>query len=196
MTSTAAEPRSYVDTNGDRWTVRVTVATVARVRDLVDENLADFLTSKGLERLASDVITLCNVLYAVVKPQADERGIDDAAFGETLTGDALADATNQLLWAIVDFCPSPRDRASLARMLGAVDTAKEAARDVIEKRLDSLTPEMIREMVDREIQAATSGESSSRSPECSESTPCPTPCESSSGCSTASATTTEASPVA
>jgi lantibiotic modifying enzyme len=35
-----------------------------------------------LGRLADDPILLANTLYAVCKPQADERGIDDEAFGE------------------------------------------------------------------------------------------------------------------
>ena len=54
--------------NGNNvWTVQITVATIKRVQALVGVNLLDVLDSKShlLEKLSTDPILLCDVLYAI-----------------------------------------------------------------------------------------------------------------------------------
>mgnify|MGYP001285761154 CR=1 FL=1 len=58
--------------NGNNvWTVQITVATIKRVQALVGVNLLDVLDSKShlLEKLSTDPILLCDVLYAICKDQ-------------------------------------------------------------------------------------------------------------------------------
>ena len=78
------------------------------------------------------------MLYAVCKPQADERGVSDEEFGRSMAGDAIESATVALLEDIVGFCPSPRDRAALGRVLTAMRNARDKARDLVDKNLDRM----------------------------------------------------------
>jgi hypothetical protein len=95
--------------------------------------------SNGLiEKLVRDPVLLCDVIYAACKPQADEREVADEAFGASMAGDAIEHATAALLEELVDFCPSPRDRANLGRVLKATRDVMDKARDVVERRIDEL----------------------------------------------------------
>ena len=57
------------------------------------------------------------MLYVVCKTEADANGVTDEQFGEAMAGDAIDQATKALLEEIVDFSPSPRDRARARRVL-------------------------------------------------------------------------------
>ena len=61
---------------------------------------------------------LVNTLYAVCKPQADERDVSDEAFGELLVGDTIELAAAALVRGITDFFPKDR-RAVLDRLWAA-----------------------------------------------------------------------------
>ncbi len=68
-----------------------------------------------LNQLAGDPIQFVDILYAVIKPQLDELGIDDVAFGESLDGESVERATEALLEGLVDFFPGAR-KAMLQRV--------------------------------------------------------------------------------
>lgn len=132
--------RTFKDNQGREWTVEITVAAIKRVRGLADIDLMEVLEgSNGLiEKLVRDPVLLCDVIYAACKPQADEREVADEAFGASMAGDAIEHATAALLEELVDFCPSPRDRANLGRVLEATREVMDKARDVVERRIDEL----------------------------------------------------------
>lgn len=132
--------RTFKDNQNREWTVEITVAAIKRVRGLAGVDLMEVLEgSNGLiEKLVRDPVLLCDVIYAACKPQADERQITDEAFGASMAGDAIEHATAALLEELVDFCPSPRDRANLGRVLKATRDVMDKARDVVERRIDEL----------------------------------------------------------
>lgn len=132
--------RTFKDNQDREWTVEITVAAIKRVRGLAGVDLMEVLEgSNGLiEKLVRDPVLLCDVIYAACKPQADERQITDEAFGASMAGDAIEHATAALLEELVDFCPSPRDRANLGRVLKATRDVMDKARDVVERRIDEL----------------------------------------------------------
>ncbi|MEX2218852.1 MAG: hypothetical protein WD749_08835, partial [Phycisphaerales bacterium] len=76
--------------------------------------------------------------------------------------------TTAVLEELVGFCPSPRDRANLGRVLQATKKVMERARDLVEKKLDS--GELDR-LADRLLE--TAGVSSGSAPGSSASTPGP-----------------------
>lgn len=124
--------------NADRsWTVAINVAAIKRVRDLAGVDLMEVLDGSLIEKLIRDPILLCDVVYAVCKPEADERGISDEEFGHAMAGDAIEHATTALLEDLVSFCPSPRDRKNLGRVLEATQRVMDKARDMVESKLDS-----------------------------------------------------------
>jgi hypothetical protein len=113
-----------------------------------------------------DPVLLCDVIYAACKPQADERQVSDEAFGASMAGDAIEHATAALLEELVDFCPSPRDRANLGRVLMATREVMDKARDVVERRIDELIDggaleRAVLEAVPPKVEAAAGGSSGS-----------------------------------
>lgn len=159
---------TFKDNQRREWTVEITVAAIKRVRGLAGVDLMEVLEgSNGLiERLVRDPVLLCDVIYAACKPQADERQISDEAFGASMAGDAIEHATAALLEELVDFCPSPRDRANLGRVLMATREVMDKARDVVERRIDELIDggaleRAVLEAVPPTVEAAAGGSSGS-----------------------------------
>jgi hypothetical protein len=141
--------KTFADNAGRTWAIAVNVATVKRVRDLLQVNLLEIADQKGklLERLVEDPCLLCDVIYALVKPEADAKGISDEEFGRSLGGDVLDQATDALLGEIADFFPRHR-REVLRRILAKLSTLQQKASTLALVKLDdpNLDAELEREM--------------------------------------------------
>jgi hypothetical protein len=125
---------TFTDTQGRAWSVAITVDTIRRVRVLTGTDLMGVLGGDLIERLSGDPVLLADVLYAVVKPEAEARGVDDVDFGRALAGDAVAAATTALLEGLVGFFPSPRARL-LRQALAKLEDWQTAALTAAEERL-------------------------------------------------------------
>ena len=156
--------RAFTDNAGRPWEISVNVAAVKRVRDLAAVDLLEIVEGKLIERLIRDPVLLCDIVYTVCKPMADERGISDEEFGRAMAGDAIEFATRALLEDLVSFCPSPRDRKNLGRVLEATNSVMDKARDLVEEKLDSGELERMAEEA-----LASAGASSGSAPGSSES---------------------------
>ncbi|MBX3404507.1 MAG: hypothetical protein KF699_13940 [Phycisphaeraceae bacterium] len=166
--------RSFKDNADRQWSVDINVTAIKRVRGLTGEDLMQVIEGTLIEKLIRDPVLLCDVVYAICKPEADARSISDEEFGKAMAGDAIESATTAVLEELVGFCPSPRDRANLGRVFQATRKVMDRARDLVEKKLDS--GELDR-LADRLLadgsQEATAGSSSISAPESSASTPAP-----------------------
>jgi len=162
--------RSFKDNAGRQWSVEINVAALKRVRGLTGTDLMQVIEGTLIEKLIRDPVLLCDVVYAICKPEADARTppVIDEEFGKAMAGDAIEAATTAVLEELVGFCPSPRDRANLGRVLQATTKVMDRARDLVEKKLDS--GELDR-LADRLLQ--TAGGSSGSAPESSALTPAP-----------------------
>lgn len=164
--------RQFKDNAGRTWTVDINVATLKRVRGLTGVDLMQVIEGTLIEKFIRDPVLLCDVVYAVCKPEADSAKVSDEEFGKAMAGDAIEAATGAVLDELISFCPSPRDRANLGRVLQATNRVMEKARDVTEKRIETLTSEgELDKLVNRLLE--TSGSSSTSAPELSASTPGP-----------------------
>jgi len=164
--------KAFNDNTGRSWDVTINVAAIKRVRDLVGVDLLEVVEGTLIDKLIRDPILLCDIVYAVCKPQADEREVSDEAFGQAMAGDAIEHATTALLEELVSFCPSPRDRKNLGRVLKATNRVMERARDLVEQKLDSGELDRIAEeaMANPEVpRPADAGASSGSPPASSES---------------------------
>ena len=158
--------KTFQDTAGRTWTVGVNVDAVKRVKSLVGVDLLA-TDQKLFEMLASDLVLLCDVVYAVCKPEADTRDVSSEDFGRAMSGDALGAAAEALVEELIDFFPKHRRRELTRKAVTKLDRLMDLAFDATEKRLDS-------DELEREMEAAlTSGGSSTSSPEPPESTPAP-----------------------
>ena len=125
----------FKDAVGREWTVEVNVQSIKRVRGLLDVDLMDAVGGDLIERLLGDPVLLCDVVYCLCKPEADERGISDEEFGRAMAGDAIESATGALLEELVDFFP-PKKRALLRKAMDKLERFQDAAIELAHKKLD------------------------------------------------------------
>ena len=128
--------RTFADNAGRTWTLTINVNAIKRVRGLLDVDLLEVVEGKLIERLIGDPVLLCDVVYAVCKPEADTHGVGDEELGRAMAGDAIEHATKALLEELVGFSPSPRDRANLQRVLDKTWQAIDRVRDMVEARIE------------------------------------------------------------
>ena len=128
--------KTFNDNAGRTWTITVNVGAIKRVKSLLSVNLMDAVEGKLLERLISDPILLCDVIYAVCKPEADAKEISDEDFGRSMAGDAIDFATTALLEELCDFFPQGR-RKLLRKALEKLRKLESLAMTAAEARLDS-----------------------------------------------------------
>ncbi len=163
--------QKFVDATGRVWVVEINVATIKRVRTLAGINLLEVVEGELIERLSSDPVLLCDVLYAVCQPQAAKEDVSDEAFGEGLAGDAITEATTALIEALVAFFPEPRRRL-LTKAAAKYQSVQNRALAMVEAKLDS--PQMETRILDQlasELVRQESSGSSTASPASPESIP-------------------------
>lgn len=95
--------RQFKDSNGNVWNLTLTVAALKRCHDLAGIDVAAKVEGGLFDELADDPILLCNVMAAIVRPQMEERGLTDEDFAAGLGGDAIYEATQALIEALVYF---------------------------------------------------------------------------------------------
>jgi len=83
--------KTFTDNANRTWTVLMNLDTAKRVNSLLGVNLleADKGDPTPLQRLATDLMFICDVVYVAIKPQADKLGITDVQFAEAMGGDAM-----------------------------------------------------------------------------------------------------------
>ena len=166
--------QSFKDNQGRQWSVEINVTAIKRVRGLTGEDLMQVIEGTLIEKLIRDPVLLCDVVYAICKPEADARTVSVEEFGKAMAGDAIEAATTAVLEELVGFCPSPRDRANLGRVLQATRKVMDRARDLVEKKLDSGALDQLADrLLSEGLGEATAGSSSTSAPESSASTPAP-----------------------
>ncbi len=140
---------TWTDSENRSWSCTITVATVKRVQQLAEVNLLEAFDGL-LMKLADDPVSLANVLYAVCKLQADERGVTDEQFGELLGGETIEGATTALVQGIIDFFPSQR-RQILKQIWAKTQKARQAVTDLAVEKVES---PQLDELQTLELQAA------------------------------------------
>lgn len=154
----------WIDNLDRTWSTAITVNTVKRVQQLTGVNLLAVFDGGLLNRLADDPILLVNTLYAVCKPQADQRDVTEEAFGELLVGDTIERAAEALVRGIIDFFPSDR-REVLGRLWTATGKAQTEAFKLVTSKLDTQNIEaaiqslmkQTGERIDRELESLRGG---------------------------------------
>lgn len=177
MTATKNDATTvWTDAAGRTWSTAINVNAIRRARDLAGVNLLEVFDGDLLARLADDPVLLVNTLYAVCKPQADERNLTDEQFGELLVGDTIELAAAALVQGIADFFPQDR-RAVLLRLWAATLRTRTESIRMATAKLDS---PLVNQAIDAAIRQASDaidqrlrsfGDLSGSSPESSASIP-------------------------
>jgi hypothetical protein len=160
--------KTFTDNAGRTWTIAINVGAVKRVRGLLDVDLLEAVEGRLLERLVSDPVLLCDVIYALCKPEADPRNISDEEFGRAMGGDAIDGATAALLSELVDFFPKGR-RGVLRKALDKLETLQQRVIDHATRRIES---DEIDRLIEKELDGLpTSGGIPTASPASPASSP-------------------------
>ena len=128
--------KTFTDNAGRSWNISITVDAIKRVRSLLDIDLTEAAAGKLIQQLADNPVLLCDVIYCIVKPEADAKEITDEDFGKAMAGDAIDQATSAFLEDLVNFFPS-RKREMLEKVLIKLKNLEAIAAEVVNKRLDS-----------------------------------------------------------
>jgi membrane-bound ClpP family serine protease len=89
-----------------------------------------------IERLLDDPVLFATTLWAVSKPQAVERGINEEQFAELLVGDVTANAVTALIEGIIGFFQPPR-RDLLRQLWTKLVVTREAAVELAKTKVTS-----------------------------------------------------------
>jgi hypothetical protein len=97
--------KTFTDNAGVVWTLSLTIDSVKRVKSLLNINLLEPEAGDPplLTRIGTDEILLCDILFCLIKPQADSLGVTDEKFGQALGGDAILAAQNAFYDELIDF---------------------------------------------------------------------------------------------
>lgn len=120
---------TFADTKGRTWSVEITIDTVRRLRKRLGLDLLGERLTELLQRVLGDPCELCDVLFVVVEPEAQQQGITDEEFGRSMAGDALDAGARAFLDELVRFTPNPRDRERVGTAVQAILAAAEKYRD-------------------------------------------------------------------
>lgn len=138
--------KQFSDSAGRSWTISLTIDAVKRVRGLLGVNLLEIEAGEPplLTRLGIDIILLCDVIFAAIKPQADVAGVTDEQFGAALGGECIKAAQDSFYAELVDFF----------RGLGRLDLAKavDAQRRMIDRTIKQITTRIERLDVETEVE--------------------------------------------
>lgn len=134
--------RTFQDAAGRTWTIAVNVDAIKRVKSLLNEDMLD--VEGFFPRLLIDPILLCDVLFAILKPQADAANVSDVDFARAMAGDAIAHARTALVAEYVDFFPNPNQREILHEAMKKHNELQATLTELIKKKIKKaqLPPEI------------------------------------------------------
>ena len=158
---------TFTDNQNRAWAVDVHVASVKRVRSLLNIDLLQIVEDRCelLARLADDPVLLVDVLYVLCKPEADTRNVSDEDFGRAMSGDALEAGFDALLRGLEGFFQDARRRQAVTNVIAKTRRLAEMILDHTNTQIDQI------DVDDAYAQLKTSGPSSTNAPASSASTP-------------------------
>jgi hypothetical protein len=152
----------FVDSQGRDWTLAIDIAGVKRVKSALGVDLLSDVEA-AQKQIAEDIVLLVDVLYVLVKPQADERKIGDEEFGRALNGEIIETATLSLLQEIADFFP-PRKRAAQRKLLEKSQLLADKTLGLLETRIEALDPDQMVKDLETELLKRDNSAKSSTEP--------------------------------
>src|SRR3990167_1952817 len=168
-------PKTFTDDLGRSWTVDITVSTLKRLKLLCAFSIDSLVSepdpkSRDMEKSAQaavqplrefldDGVRFSEVLYAILKPDADKLGLTPEQFDDGFRWPALTAAREAFLQALHDFFPSPPKRMIVRGLMAEMSRMKiltAAGTKRIEEELAKMTPAMVEKLANDSIDEALS----------------------------------------
>lgn len=129
---------SFVDNQKRTWVMDVTFGSMKRVKALLDVDLGKLEEGDPplLTRLGIDIILLCDVIFVLIKPQADKLKVTDKQWAEAMDGAPILAAQNALYEELQDFFRTA-GRADIALQLTMQKNIIDQAIGLRVKKLNS-----------------------------------------------------------
>lgn len=139
--------RSFKDNCGREWGLSLTVRSGKRVRDDAGVDLFNMFDreEKGFGFI-TDVIKLVDVLWIMVREQAEKTGITDIQFGESMVGDSITTAQQALIDCVIDFMPEAKKKIYL-ELVAKVQKMEALSVQRATKATAALDPEQMLEKI-------------------------------------------------
>ena len=136
--------KTFQDSAGRTWILSMTIDSVKRVRDLMQINLIEPEAGEPplLTRLGSDDLLMLDVIYCLLKPQADELKVSDVDFARALGGDAVLAAINAFYEELTDFFQK-RGRTDRAKGVATQHRLIQLAIQRVEMQMNRIDPEKV-----------------------------------------------------
>lgn len=110
--------RTFRDSEGTEWEIRVNVYAVKSLRTALDLDLLSLIKDRmhGFGELMQDYPRFVDMLFVLCREQCNSRQLSDEDFARRLGGDALDNAAQAFVAEYADFFPDPRVRAGLHKV--------------------------------------------------------------------------------
>ena len=182
--------KTFRDSAGREWAITIDVNAIKRVMKAPIDYLGEPLKvnllalvepeSDLLKKVVAYPPLICDIAYALCKPQCDEKNVTDEEFGRAMAGDVLERVLDLILEETIDFFP-PGRRTVLRRVLEKSRRFATKAKTLTSARLeageldaaiDEILEPMLEKLQPREKAPLTTGTGTvSNSPESPASIP-------------------------
>lgn len=145
---TDAKPTPSFDACGHRWPMRITPSRARAIRDELGVDLYAVTAppdANPFTKLAGDMFLLSDVLWALCKQSAAERGIDRLTFEDGIW-DSIDDAVAALLSGVIESFPEKK-RAGLRRLIAAQNAALDRVVEKLGPKMDQVIDAALDEIV-------------------------------------------------
>lgn len=154
--------KQFNDKNGRAWQIDLTIGTVMRVRsaepafDLLDA--AKDIRGRPLQAvLDTELDEFWNLLWLIVAPQADSKGVDATAFGDAMAADCLIEAKIAFFAEWRDFFQSLR-RPDAALAVETQAKTMMAAMKLVATRIADLNQADLMKRIESQLEKKISGQ--------------------------------------
>lgn len=162
---------SFKDKTGASWDLSLTLGDFRRVKSMLGIDLLNIMEPRPnaakdaqgrsmplITELDLDLPMTSDVVYVLLKPQADERNITDEQFVGCLDGASLAAMHAAFGEALLDFFQKLGQTAK-ARAIAKQRQLVYAMQDLTERKIDAIDVTKIQRMTERSIDESMAGDS-------------------------------------
>lgn len=143
------QPRSFTDTKGRQWHLRITALSAMRMRDDLGIDLNNIASGDNnfLQELIVDTWKIVLVLDILTETRRKELGIEREDFLDSLADDVLDDAALAFINALVNFS-RPLARPALKEVVNQMNSGVEIASQKLAERVRNQLPQKMQEATD------------------------------------------------